>query len=124
NFSQSHPIPVRRGHPTAMKGWRSQLAHALWTRSRVLLNRTSRKVLVHHLRPVLGHSPEEPGAPRFEGLVGDFNVEQKSDAAALEAEFADFMRCHRPEADDARVEPERAMGVVLENIGHELRVAA
>src|SRR5262249_10763335 len=68
--------------------------------------------------------PEEPGAARFEGLVRDFNVEQKRDAAALEAEFADLMRRHRPEADNAGVEPERAMRVVLKNIGHELGVAA
>src|SRR5258708_12791626 len=92
--------------------------------ARSALNRPSHQALVHHIGPVLGHGAEEPRAARFERLVGDLDVEQKRDAAALEAELANLMGRHGPETDDARLESERAAPLVLQNIRHDLAIAA
>jgi hypothetical protein len=67
--------------------------------------------------PVGRQMPINPIAAYFQAVVARLQIEQQGDTPALAVEFAMLVGRYRYEADDAGVEAQGTVGIVLEYVG-------
>src|SRR4029077_19239529 len=68
--------------------------------------------------------PIKPIAPPFPAVVARLQIEQQGDTPALAVEFTMLVGRYQYEAAHPGVEAQRTVGIVLEDVGNDVGVAA